>query len=62
MKYKFQYDILVHKRGLQRNDPCPCGSTKKFKKCCIYKPFEPSKELLDDFALGQQRIKEYETK
>jgi preprotein translocase subunit SecA len=17
-----------------RNDPCPCGSTKKFKKCC----------------------------
>lgn len=18
----------------QRNDPCPCGSTKKYKKCC----------------------------
>ena len=23
-----------------RNDPCPCGSGKKYKKCCIpvYKP------------------------
>ena len=21
-----------------RNDPCPCGSGKKFKKCCISKP------------------------
>ena len=20
---------------IQRNDPCPCGSGKKFKKCCI---------------------------
>ena len=20
-----------------RNDPCPCGSTKKFKKCCAVK-------------------------
>lgn len=22
-----------------RNDPCPCGSGKKYKKCCIDKPF-----------------------
>ena len=21
-----------------RNDPCPCGSGKKFKKCCARKP------------------------
>ena len=26
---------------LKRNDPCPCGSGKKFKKCCI------SKEIMD---------------
>jgi len=19
-----------------RNDPCPCGSGKKFKKCCLF--------------------------
>ena len=24
-----------------RNDPCPCGSGKKFKKCC-YKEGEPA--------------------
>ena len=23
------------KRFVGRNDPCPCGSGKKFKKCCI---------------------------
>ena len=21
-----------------RNEPCPCGSGKKFKKCCLTKP------------------------
>jgi uncharacterized protein YecA (UPF0149 family) len=21
-----------------RNDPCPCGSGKKYKKCCMDKP------------------------
>jgi uncharacterized protein YecA (UPF0149 family) len=24
-----------------RNDPCPCGSGKKFKKCCLNKPKSP---------------------
>jgi len=40
-----------------RNDPCYCGSGKKFKKCCIDKP---SLELRADFELGQQRIREFE--
>lgn len=21
---------------IQRNEPCPCGSGQKFKKCCIH--------------------------
>ena len=28
-----------------RNDPCPCGSGKKYKKCCLGKttsPVEPA--------------------
>ena len=25
-----------------RNDPCPCGSGKKYKKCCLRKDQEPS--------------------
>lgn len=24
-----------------RNDPCPCGSGKKYKSCCINKPKPP---------------------
>lgn len=26
----------------ERNAPCPCGSKKKFKKCCINKTVTPS--------------------
>jgi methionyl aminopeptidase len=28
-----------------RNDPCPCGSGKKFKKCCQGKPGQPHIDL-----------------
>jgi len=29
---------FVHEGGkLNRNDPCPCGSGKKYKKCCMGK-------------------------
>jgi len=28
---------LQNKQRVGRNDPCPCGSGKKFKKCCINK-------------------------
>jgi hypothetical protein len=27
-------------KKISRNDPCPCGSGKKFKRCCIDKNFE----------------------
>lgn len=30
--YKNSKTVHVHKVG--RNDPCPCGSGKKYKKCC----------------------------
>jgi preprotein translocase subunit SecA len=26
--------IVGHSRAVGRNDPCPCGSGKKYKKCC----------------------------
>lgn len=29
-----QQPVFSHKTG--RNDPCPCGSGKKFKKCCLH--------------------------
>ena len=27
-----------------RNDPCPCGSKKKYKNCCEQKRFQPGDE------------------
>lgn len=27
--------VLVAKMKIGRNDPCECGSGKKFKKCCL---------------------------
>jgi hypothetical protein len=27
--------------GVGRNDPCPCGSGKKFKKCCLHREAAP---------------------
>jgi hypothetical protein len=36
-----------------RNDPCPCGSGKKFKKCCGKAGAEPAAE--DDDASGVRR-------
>ncbi|MEZ4236525.1 MAG: SEC-C metal-binding domain-containing protein [Myxococcota bacterium] len=26
--------LFAHRFGIRRNDPCPCGSGKKYKKCC----------------------------
>lgn len=34
---KFRWKEEVHPVGeskVKRNDPCPCGSGKKYKKCC----------------------------
>jgi hypothetical protein len=30
-------DTIVRSTHVGRNDPCPCGSGKKFKKCCLMK-------------------------
>lgn len=42
-----------------RNDPCPCGSGKKFKKCCqesvATTPPQPSVEQLLDEAIAQHQ-------
>jgi hypothetical protein len=35
----------IRKMKTGRNHPCPCGSGKKFKKCCLNKAAAPSHEL-----------------
>lgn len=29
--------LPAERKKIFRNDPCPCGSGKKFKKCCLWK-------------------------
>ena len=33
--YEVPQPIINPLRGIGRNDPCPCGSGKKHKKCCL---------------------------
>ena len=35
MDFKRVKLVEENKRHVGRNDPCPCGSQKKFKKCCL---------------------------
>lgn len=38
MEHDFPASTVVHRQvPIGRNDPCPCGSGKKFKKCCYGK-------------------------
>jgi uncharacterized protein YecA (UPF0149 family) len=38
IKKQFNKDhIVVNDNKVGRNDPCPCGSGKKYKKCCLNK-------------------------
>ena len=30
-------DLAAERWKVGRNDPCPCGSGKKYKKCCMNK-------------------------
>jgi hypothetical protein len=48
----------MKRRDIGRNDPCYCGSGKKFKKCCLGNP--NYKDLDEDYRLGQQLVKEYD--
>ena len=34
---QFKQRPFVKARDVGRNDPCPCGSGKKYKKCCMSK-------------------------
>lgn len=38
-----------------RNEPCPCGSGKKWKKCCLQKTRPSKEEILEVFRRKQER-------
>jgi uncharacterized protein YecA (UPF0149 family) len=35
VKTRKQPEVSAKPRKVGRNEPCPCGSGKKFKKCCL---------------------------
>lgn len=37
-RYKAAHTPKIKEYKIGRNEPCPCGSGLKFKKCCIDKP------------------------
>jgi hypothetical protein len=52
-------------RKAGRNEPCPCGSGKKFKKCCLPKQEEARKDLsqnqlreLEERTKARQKLEE----
>jgi uncharacterized protein len=48
--------VKDHQPG--RNDPCPCGSGKKFKNCCQNNPLDKSPEnIIDQLQISKSRIK-----
>lgn len=42
----------MKQKTINRNDPCPCGSTKKYKVCCMNKP----KSTGSSPSLGQRKF------
>ena len=43
---------------IRRNDPCPCGSGQKHKKCCYQRDWEPPEEVVKLIAARQQAREE----
>jgi ABC-type uncharacterized transport system YnjBCD substrate-binding protein len=41
---------MMNSNKVGRNDPCPCGSGKKFKKCCLIS------QRLDESSSGLPQI------
>lgn len=53
-----QYNRQEKKIKIGRNDPCPCGSGKKYKKCCLNRPKE-SVELIESEQEKKRCLQNY---
>lgn len=56
-KFKLQENKTIRKQKIGRNDPCPCGSNKKYKHCCLNKP--KNDEILIESESEQQKWLKY---
>jgi len=48
-------------RKIGRNDPCPCGSGKKYKRCCLEVDARRAAEEMERSARGKQQFVVAET-
>src|SRR5262245_65706759 len=39
-----------------RNDPCPCGSGKKYKRCCLVKLVPDKRVLLEQLSPSERAV------
>ncbi len=44
---------MITKEKVGRNDPCPCGSGKKFKRCHLGREEELSREAVEDLSMEE---------
>ena len=42
----------IPSKEVGRNDPCPCGSGKKYKKCCLNKQAIPHSPSIKDYGMA----------
>jgi len=58
--YQFGTDDTIDYTDAQRNDPCPCGSGKKYKKCCRKAQEFPLTTLRPQKILSKPKLKREE--
>ena len=47
LQEEIESDMQMDFGNVGRNDPCPCGSGKKYKKCCLNKKVEKKRDPLE---------------
>lgn len=57
-KFKRKHAYPIKKIKIGRNDPCPCGSGKKYKKCCMNKS-KSEIDNIEDFLTRQKYLQSY---
>lgn len=57
-----EYTQEQNLQEVKRNDPCPCGSGKKYKKCCMNKSKNPLSTLAPYKLLYKPRLSKEEVK
>ena len=54
---KRRFQPLIRKgKKVGRNDPCPCGSGKKYKHCCLPKEIERDMQIVKERSKPRKKF------